>query len=537
MQNSKDMKKIKQVILVFAALLLIGGCDKDFVEINTDPFAINEIDPGLLFAGAQRTYLGGWESEHTIVQHFVNPFNDGATLAFNFNENVDNFQNGCWGEYQGSIRTFVHILHLLEGTTDRVNLQSMVRIWKAQTMMVMVDTYSNVPYFEIGMAAILGEEYFYPSYDDGEAIYNDLYKEITEALAAFNPAGDFVSADLFYGTNAYYSTSDAATQVAQWKKLGNSLLLRLGMRYSKSDPTKAASIVSEAFSGGVMTSNADNAFVVYDGTLYTNGANGGLVNNQPKFYYAAEPFVDHLKATSDPRCKYIMAMFDDPGDPLGTLVPDVDLADQFGVPVGVIRQDLVNAPYRGEKGQGYDYSQMNVNVVASQRAPTFWITYAQTSLLLAEAAHRTWITGGEAAAQQYYEDAIRADMDIMSLYLSETGSGYAPISVAEQDAYITQPSVAYSPANANDLINTQYWIVCIRDGSEAWANFRRSGFPALNRNDYDDQLLENGGDGYVHRFTYPDYELSDNKENYQAAVSLLNGGIDDLISRAFWDTP
>jgi len=528
------MKKIKQVILLFAVLLLIGGCDKDFVEVNTDPFAINEIDLGLLFAGAQRTYLGGWESEHTIVQHFVNPFNDGATLAFNFNENVDNFQNGCWGAYSSSIKAFVHILHLLEGTTDQVNLQSMVRIWKAQTLMLMVDTYSDVPYFNIGLAAILGEEYFYSPYDDDAAIYDDLYNEIKGALANLNPSGDYVSADLFYGANAYYSTGTATEQVAQWKKLSNSLLLRLGMRYSKLNAAKAESIVSEAFSGGVMTSNADNAFVVYDGTLYTNGANGGLVNNQPKFYYAAEPFVDHLKATSDPRSKYIMAMFDDPGDPLGTLVPGVDLANQYGVPVGVIRQDLVNLPYRGEKGQGYDYSQMNVNIVASQRAPTFWVTYAQTSLLLAEAAFRGWISG---SAQQYYEDAIKADMDIMSLYLSETGSSYSPVSAAEQDAYLAQAGVAYNGADALNLINTQYWIVCIRNGAEAWANFRRSGFPALNRNDYDDQLLENGGDGYVHRFTYPDYELSDNKENYQAAVAGLNGGIDDLVTRVFWDIP
>ena len=43
------------------------------------------------------------------------------------------------------------------------------------------------------------------------------------------------------------------------------------MRYSKLNPTKAQSIVAEAFAGGVMTSNADNAHVKYDGTLYTQG--------------------------------------------------------------------------------------------------------------------------------------------------------------------------------------------------------------------------------------------------------------------------
>ena len=77
---------------------MIAGCDKDFVEINTNPYAITDIDPALLFAGAQRTSLGnGWESESTIIQQFVNPFNLGATLAFNFNEDIDNFQNECLG--------------------------------------------------------------------------------------------------------------------------------------------------------------------------------------------------------------------------------------------------------------------------------------------------------------------------------------------------------------------------------------------------------------------------------------------------------
>ncbi len=80
------MKKIKQVIFIFAALLLIGGCDKDFVEVNTDPFAINEIEPGLLFAGAQRTYLGGWEGEHSIVSN-LSSINDGV-LFVNFKRNV-----------------------------------------------------------------------------------------------------------------------------------------------------------------------------------------------------------------------------------------------------------------------------------------------------------------------------------------------------------------------------------------------------------------------------------------------------------------
>jgi len=531
------MKKIKQFILLSALLIFIGGCDKGFVEINTDPFALTSIDPALLFAGSQRTYLGGWESENTIVQQFVNPYNDGATLGFNFNANIDGQQNGPWGAYTGAIKTFVHILNLLEGTTTQVNLQCMTRIWKALVFMNAVDAYSDVPYFNVGLAALKGEEYFFPAYDDDAAIYDDLYAEIKDALAKLNPSGDFVSADLFYGKNAAIPVTTAAVQVEKWKKLGNSLLLRLGMRYSKLNPTKAASIVAEAFAGGVMTSNTDNAYVTFDGTLFTNFRNDGLINNNPRFYYAAEPFVNQLKATNDPRGKYMIASFANPNNPLGDPNPDYDIANQFGIPVGIPGSSLTVANgYRGPKGTGFNYSQMNVRVAASITAPSFWMTCAQASLLLAEAAHRGWITGGETVAQQYYEAGIRADMSVYTLILSKTGNILPPVSVAEQDAYIALPEVAYNAADAEKLINTQYWIANFLNSPEAWANLRRSGYPALSRNAFNNDLLQYGGDGYVHRFTYPDAELSKNKVNYNNAVAAL-GGVDYLVSRVFWDKP
>ncbi len=528
------MKKIKHYILVIA-VLVSGGCDKDFVEINTDPFAISTIDPALLFAGAQRTYLGGWESESTVAQQFVNPFNDGATLAFNFNADIDNFQTGSWGQYTGAVKSYVHLLDLLEGTTTQVNLQSMIRIWKAQVFMNIVDHYSDVPYFNAGLAALSGEKNFFPAYDNDADIYADLYKELHEAIANLDPNGDYVSADLFYGAKAFYPKTTANAQVTQWKKLGNSLLLRLGMRYSKVDATKAASIVAEAFAGGVMTANTDNAFVVYDGTMFTNIGNDGLINNNPKFYYAGEPFVNQMKTTNDPRSKYIIASYAEPNNPLGDANPDYTIANQYGVPVGIPRVSLANAPYRGIKGAGYNYSQMNVKVVAAISAPTFWVTYAQTSLLLAEAAKRGWISGGDAAAQTYYEAGIKADMTNYDLYLTRTASPLPRVSVAEQNAYIAQPGVAYDATRALEQINTQYWIANIANGSEAWANIRRSGFPVLNRNKFNDALLDNSGDGFVHRFSYPDAEISKNQVSYQTAVAAI-GGKDDLVSRVFWDT-
>ncbi|HEX6168826.1 MAG TPA: SusD/RagB family nutrient-binding outer membrane lipoprotein [Chitinophagaceae bacterium] len=516
------MLKIFKRLLFISTVFLFAGCDKDFVEINTNPYAINSVDPALLFAGAQRTHVGNWTAEHTIVQQFVTPYNQGATIGFSFNVDVDINSNPKWGEYNSNIKNLIQALTNLGQTTTRVNLQSMIRIWKAQVFMGMVDAYGDVPYSEAGKA--VSDVVFYPKYDDDATIYADLYKELKEAIAALSTSADFVPEDLFYGTKAQSSTrtTNAAGQVAKWKKLGNSLLLRLGMRYSKLDPAKAQTIVAEAFAGGVMASNADNAHVKYDGTLYTLGDNAGL-RNFSHFNYAAEPFVNQLKSTVDPRGKFILANFPDPGNVASTTTsPDTVLANQFGVPIGVEN----NAVPRGTRGSGLNYSQVNVWTVAAPNAPEFWVTYAQTSLLLAEAAKRGWVPGGDAQAKTYYENGIIADMDAYTLY-----PGTTPISASDKAAYLAHPLVAYNATDAIKLINTQYWVVNIRNGTEAFANFRRTGFPALIVNTARGSL--GNTEDFVRRLSYPDVEASANTANYNAAKTAI--GDDKLSTRVFWD--
>jgi hypothetical protein len=246
----------------------------------------------------------------------------------------------------------------------------MLRIWKAQVFMGLVDTYGDVPYFDAGKG--ISDLIFYPKYDDDAAIYDNIYAELKAAINAMNPSGDFVAADLFYGTNGHSTTrtSNAANQVAKWKKLGYSLMLRLGMRYSKINTTKAQSIVAEAFAGGVMTANGDNAFIKYDGTLYTQLDNATL-RNFSQFNYAAEPFVNQLKSTNDPRGRFIVANFSNPGNVSSQPNPDTVLANQFGVPIGVTDGQITatGSPYRGARSGGLNYSQINVWTVGSPAAP------------------------------------------------------------------------------------------------------------------------------------------------------------------------
>src|SRR5918993_1004336 len=229
MLNSNNMLKVcKRIILIVCSGCFFTACDKDFEEINTNPYAINNIDPVLLFAGAQRTQIGTWNAEHTIVQQFLGAYNTGANTGFNFNQDIDGNSNPKWDQSYANgsngnaapVKNLIQAINLLGPGTTRVNLLSMIRIWKAQLFMGLVDNYGDVPYSEAGKAVLEGV--FYPKYDDDAAIYDDLYKELKEATAALNPAGEYISADLFYGTNAQSSTrtTTVADQVAKWKKLG-----------------------------------------------------------------------------------------------------------------------------------------------------------------------------------------------------------------------------------------------------------------------------------------------------------------------------
>lgn len=524
------MKRTTRFLLLMTALLWLAGCDKNFENINKDPQQVNSVDPGFLFTNALRnTPASNWMAESTIAQQFVLPYNLGTTAGYQFNENVDGLNNGPWNAYTGPIKYLEQVISLVKDNSSRKNLYNQARIWRAYNFMWLVDHYGDVPYFEAGKG-LLGT--FLPKYDKASAIYDDLYKELKEAAGALDANGDNTATfDIFVAPG-----TSTANQVTYWKRLGYSLLLRLGMRYSKADQAKAKSIVQEAYNGGVMQSNADNVVIrnMDDAGLpltgYSNALNATIRLVNPFNYYLAEPFVSKLKAFTDPRLKYIAAKYTPNQNNAPSITnPDTAMANQIGFPVGYSDATLSTYPgYRPPVGQGMDYSQINFNVVGNSTAPVPLITNAQTKLLLAEAAYRGWLPAGAQTAQQYYEAGIRASMDEYDLYPNTLKPKAIPTAI--QDQYLQVPGVAWNNADALNLINTQYWIASFTNGYEAWSNWRRSGFPVLAPNKFNNNL--NGG--FIRRFAYPLREVTANAANYQAAVSRI-GGKDDLTTRVFWD--
>lgn len=523
------MKKAKILILSVLSLsvVILTGCDKDFEEINTNPNAITNVDPGLLFTAALRgTPGGGIESDNTVAQQFWNPYAQATTLGFNGNAYNEGQNSGRWNNsFSGNnapIKNLIHVISVVKDDATRSNLYNTSRIWLAYNFMTLVDTYGDIPYNEAGKAFLEG--IYYPKYDNDEDIYASLRTELKEASAALDPTkNNEAKYDLFFQGD-----------IAKWKRLGYSLLLRLGMRYTKKNATLAQTIVQEAYNGGVMQNNLDNVYLTYN-SVNPSGLSGIRATNSDYFYYA-EPFINQLKSTDDPRLKFIAGKYQAAGG-AHLDIPDTTTASQNGFPVGQNNNSIATYPGRAvpltRPGGGFNYSQVNFFVIGHPLAPLYIVTNSQTKLLLAEAAFRGWLPAGAKTAQEYYVEGVTAALDEYSLYPNGFGSGTVSISATDKNNYLANPGVAWTAGSELRLINTQYWIASFRNGTEAWVNHRRSGFPVLTPNTPASGGGVIGGDGFVHRFIYPPSEQGSNKVNYEAAKAAIGG--DTWTSRVFWD--
>lgn len=511
-------------IMIFAALILSSaGCDKDFEQVNQNPVLATSLDPGYLFSNAQfgsAIFTIHYQSE--IVQQINTPYTgvlEGGNHNIIYDPNTSQTFNLLYtgsttnGVGAGPVKLLTDVINQTKANPLRGNLYQMARIWRAYIFQVLVDTYGDVPYSEAGKAFLEGTNL--PKYDDQKVIYDDLLKEVSEATKALDASKPTEAGDLFYKGN-----------IPQWKKLGNSLLLRIAMRYTKIDINKAkqyAIIATDPANGGVMQSNADNAYLTFNSAFNHPNANT-FQGTERANYYLGKPFVDYLKTTNDPRLAFIAVKYATPANPLATAgAEDTNPVNQEGMPYGYNESTITTAPgYPGKTGAAYKYSQLNRRTVAKIDAPEFFITYAQTQLLLAEAAFRGFISGSPGS---FYDAGVRAHMDQMKQF-----DASAVISLGLMDAYLL--SNPYNAAKALEVINTQYWIASFLNGPEVWANFRRSGFPLLPPNPYPSADATVKGD-FVHRLVYPVREKSVNTINYNEAVARM--GADNLATRIFWD--
>jgi Starch-binding associating with outer membrane len=508
------MKKLFFLLPFFALLLVTSSCDKGFDDLNVNPTAATGLNPVFTFNNAiiNTSFPGSTlVFEHPIVQQMFSP-NSGVLAGGNFN--IDNRgpsgpNAAIWqGYYQNVIRYLVDIMAQTKADTKRSNLYNMARIWKAYTFMVLTDTYGDVPYSQAGQGYLAGN--VLPKYDSQQSIYDDLIKELTEAIAALDATKPTEAGEVMY-----------AGDIAKWKKAGNSILLRVGMRLSKINPTLAQSTVQKAVAGGLMQANADN-LVIRNDANYKNAVGNTLNSTEAANYYLTGYFVNYLRTTADPRLTAIAVRYvgAKSGPEQTAARADRTVVSQIGMPLGFDNGTIVAQATKDGLASFYDYSQLDRTRLGRFDAPSFLVTHAQTQLLLAEAAQRGWTTGN---AADFYAAGVTAH--IQQLGTVDVGS---TTSAAAITAYLT--ANPYSAAKGLEQINTQYWIASFLNGPEVFANFRRSGFPALTPNPYPGKEIKGS---FINRLTYPDSEISVNTANRQEAVTRQ--GVDNLDTKVWWD--
>lgn len=504
---------LKYIVPGFLALLLMS-CDKNLADLNINKTSATSIDPVFILNNAIISTsfpTGTVIFDMGVVQQIVTP-NGGVLAGANFNQDNRAPVGQIWGPYnQNVIRNTRDIIERVKNTPERSNLMNMTRILQAYVFTLLTDAYGDIPYSEAGMGFY--QQKFFPKYDLQQDIYKDLIKEVTEASAALNAAGKIESGEILFEGN-----------IAQWKKFGYSLLLRLGMRLSKADAGLAKTTVQAALTGGVITENADDARMRHEDN-YRQPIGNMLNSTEAANFYIPNTFINALKSTNDPRLSSIAIRYIGAGSGPAQVpaVGSTDPDDQIGMPMGNDNGTILAAVAADGLVSYYEYSQIDRRRMASATSPNFFITAAQNHLLLAEAAQREWLTGGKTAAE-YYEAGIRLHMEQMEMH--HPASAIAPSAIQQ---YIDDHP--YNEATGLEQIGTQYWIASFLNGPEAWANFRRTGYPALPPNPYPAGDIPAGT--FIRRITYPVSELSANTDNVNAAIGIQ--GADKMDTRIWWD--
>ena len=390
-----------------------------------------------------------------------------------------NFNFQTW--YTGPLNNLENVLRN-EGTLNAIegpvaNQIAVAKILKSFFMWHVTDRWGDVPLSE----AFNGTNLPNPKYDKQQDIYNSLFTLLDEANAAIITTNGNIKNDIVYNGD-----------INKWKKLGNSIHLLMALRLSKVDPAKGKVEFEKALAAGILASNADNlsyphlAEAAHENLWYNSFSNLGR-----KWYALSEAMVNEMLPNDDPR------------------LPIYAEKNKDGKYVGL---------EFGKESADADAVSLFGSTIRKQNSPVHLVTYAQLLLAQAEAAKLGWIAGGDTKAKELYEEAIKQSL------LQWTGS---TTSLAD---YLQKSNIAYDSSKAIEQIATQRWIHLFPYGYEAWAEWRRTGYPELT-------LANDINNGQIpRREGYPTQEAANNKSNYENAISSFPyGGTDGLNTRVWWD--
>jgi len=484
MTNYK-MTFMKKIIMLITIAFLFYNCNK-FEDTNVSPVLLTEASTKALLTNSQQSIsdlvFGNVASSRLAalyVQHLAEGPYPGPSLYNDRNLSFSTWYTGPLYNLETIIRYNTEGSDAANGNGSKNNQIAVARILKAYYFLLMTDKWGDIPYSQ----ALKGNEAYAPVYDKQQDIYTSLFKELTEAAAQINEAESKVVGDVIFNGN-----------MAAWKRFANTMRMVMGLRLSVKDQTKGKAEYTSALAAGVISSNAQNmsyAFIAGDPNNSNPWYNNYVASNRND-YAISKTLTDYMEPKNDPRLRIY-------GEVLaGNVVK--------GLPYG--KNQAVNIPAAYSRIGGYFRDQ-------GASMPIF--NYAQVLFMRAEAAKLGYEAGGDAAAEQFYKNAIKASWE-----------QYGVFNQAAYDAYLLLPAVVYSAATGHRQIMTEKWVHMYLNSWESWNDWRRTGFPTLTP-----AVDAIDPRGIPLRLGYPTNEVALNKTNYEAAVAAL-GGPDDNYGKMWW---
>jgi hypothetical protein len=498
------MKKItiKSLSAWVGLFLMITGCNKiaDFGNTNVNPNGTSTPVTAALLTAVE-SGLGGNGSggagevlfyATSIVagqyaQYFAETQYPGTSL---YTAPIFNYSN----IYSTDLYDLQNIINqnsdpatkgIVASSGSNVNQIAIARILKAYLFWTVTDRWGDIPYSE----ALKGGAIKLPKFDKQQDIYADLIKELKEAASQFDDNGLVVKGDILMN---YSGTGNAATVNSKWRKFANSLRMLIALRTSKVYPNAgqwAATEFKNALSdaGGYISSNSENVALTYANTTYANPFFINYVTNSRVDNAESSTMTDLLSSLNDPRLSVYGTTPN--GFPYG-----LDRAHATAITSGIAYI------FKGQSTQATD--------------PVTITSAAVVTLARAEAAERGWTTEN---AETLYNQAV-------TLAFAQYG-----FTATQASNFLAQPSVKYGTDNIAKIA-TQRWIALYPDGVQAWAEWRRTGYPILRPSQY----AVNPGGQIPRRYIYGTDEYSLNEANVKAAAARYTGG-DNQDSRMWWD--
>ncbi|HEV7330825.1 MAG TPA: SusD/RagB family nutrient-binding outer membrane lipoprotein [Flavisolibacter sp.] len=521
----KSTSKFRYTFLITTGLAiayLFQACTKDYAEINTDPSKVTQITNSelpFLFTKALQGVYNSYQTDQNLfadlyAQYYANTGVNFATDRLAANHGwADAVYTAAYSQVMPQLQI------VMQNVAPNSPEYALSNIWWVFTFHRLTDYFGPIPYFQAGS----GQKNV--TYDPMDKIYDDFFKRLSDAVTVLGQnttAKPFGSADLIY-----------AGDVAKWIKFANTLRLRLALRISAVDATRAKTEAEAAVAGGVFTTSPTDDALMKRGDA-TNAAKNPLST-------MSEYNEFRMSATMES----IMKGYQDPRMPV-YWIPARANNEYNGFRNGYNNIQLGN-PMNSNAANSHVgprwTSPQSGGIASFESTPLNIMSTAEADFLRAEGALLGWNMGG--TAKSFYEKGIRNSMlqwgitntAVIEAYINSNQVPVAPQDFLNSPA-VTNVPVAFHPTDQNiqlEQIAIQKWLAVFPDGKEAWADIRRHRrfklYPVVVSDNPD---ITNTATQWVRRLPYPESEFQVNGPEVQKAVQLL-GGPNKHTTPLWWD--